>query len=321
MSVEPLIHSEERISLYPIVHEDLWKFYKRHISTFWTPEEISYSEDMADWNKLSSPEKYFIEMVLAFFASSDFIVNQHIETNFADKIKYIELKMYYNFQAMIEDIHSTTYADLINTYVSDETRKKELTHAVQTIPAVKKKADWARKYIYANGDDEVDMFVRRLIVFSVVEGVFFSGSFCAIFWLKKRGILPGLTFSNELISRDEGLHRDVACHIYREHIVNKLSEDELIRIVVEGVDIEKEFVSSSLRVDLIGINSKLMTKYIEYVADHLLVGLIGRKHYNTPNPFDWMTLMSLDVKTNFFEGRVSQYSKAEDGDIDFDCDF
>ena len=318
---EPIIHSEERTSLYPIEHRDIWNFYQKHKSTFWTPEEIAYSEDLRDWAKLTDDEKFFIENVLGFFAGSDFLVNTHLETDFTSKMKYLELQSYYRFQQMIEDIHSQTYADLINVLVSDQKRRDELTHAVERIPSIKKKSDWAKNYIYTDSDDEVKTFVRRLVVFSVVEGVFFSGSFAAIFWLKKRSMLPGLTFSNELISRDEGLHRDVACHIYKNHIVNKLSEEEVINIVTDGVEIEKEFVSSCLPVDLIGINSKSMRQYIEYVADHLLVNLIGKKHYKTSNPFDWMSLMSLDRKTNFFERRVAEYSKAEVGEIEFDADF
>ena len=260
-------------------------------------------------------------MVLGFFAGSDFIVNEHISTDFADKMKYLELNFYYDFQKMIENIHSNTYADLINTLVKDNNRKEELQRAVIEIPAVKKKAEWAKNYIYKNSGDEVETFVRRLIAFSCFEGIFFSGSFCAIFWLKKRGLMPGLTFSNELISRDEGLHRDVACHLYKNHIVNKLEESEVINIVKDAVEIEQEFVCDSLPVNLIGMNSGLMCQYIEYVADHLLINLIGRRHFNKENPFDWMSLISLENKQNFFERRVSNYSKGEVGEINFDDDF
>lgn len=320
-SYEPIIHQKERLALYPILHTDIWDFYKKHVSTFWTSTEIDYSDDMKDWNKLSNDEKYYIEMVLGFFAGSDFIVNEHLCTNFIDKIKILELQIYYRYQAMMEDIHSNTYADLLNTYIKDNNRKEELFNAVSTIKCVKKKADWAKKYIYADNNNESKTFVRRMVVFSVVEGVFFSGSFCAIFWIKKRGLLPGLTYSNELISRDEGLHRDMACHIYKNHIVNKLSDDEIFDIVKEGVEIEKEFVTDALPVSLIGMNSVLMRQYIEYVADHLLMNLIGKKYYNTQNPFEWMTLISLDSKGNFFETRVNNYAKAEMGNIVFDCDF
>lgn len=318
---EPIIHSTPRLSLYPIQHKDIMKFYKDHESTFWTAGEIDYSEDTKHWETLTKDEKYYIEMVLGFFAGSDFIVNEHISTDFAGKMKYLELNFYYDFQKMMENIHSNTYADLINTLVKDSNRKENLQNAVIKIPAVQKKATWAKNYIYKNSGDEVETFVRRLIAFACVEGIFFSGSFCAIFWLKKRGLMPGLTFSNELISRDEGLHRDVACHLYKNHIVNKLDEEEVINIVKDAVEIEQEFVSDSLPVNLIGMNSKLMCQYIEYVADHLLVNLIGRRHFNKENPFDWMSLISLENKQNFFEGRVSNYSKGEVGEINFDDDF
>lgn len=318
---EPIIHAKQRLSLYPIQHPDLWDFYKKHESTFWTAGEIDYSEDTKHWEKLTVDERYYIEMVLGFFAGSDFIVNEHIATDFVEKMKYMELQIYYDFQKMIENIHSNTYADLINTLVKNNDRKIELQHAVERIPAVNKKAEWAKNYIYKNVGNETETFVRRLIAFSCVEGIFFSGSFCAIFWLKKRGLMPGLTFSNELISRDEGLHRDVACHIYKNHIVNKLEDSEVISIVKDAVEIEKEFVTDSLPVNLIGMNSNLMCQYIEYVADHLLVNLIGHRHYKTQNPFDWMSLISLENKQNFFEGRVSAYAKAEVGEIGFDDDF
>lgn len=318
---EPIIHSQQRLSLYPLEFPDIFKFYKNHESTFWTSGEIDYSEDIKHWETLSNDEKHYVEMVLGFFAGSDFIVNEHIATNFVDKMKYLELNFYYDFQKMIENIHSNTYADLINTLVKDMKRKAELQEAVVKIPAVQKKAEWAKNYIYKNTGDEVETFVRRLIAFSCVEGIFFSGSFCAIFWLKKRGLMPGLTFSNELISRDEGLHRDVACYLYKNHIVHKLDESEVINIVRDAVKIEQEFVSDSLPVNLIGMNSNLMCQYIEYVADHLLTNLIGYRYFNKKNPFDWMTLISLENKQNFFEGRVSNYSKGEVGEINFDESF
>lgn len=322
-SYEPIIHQKERLALYPILHTDIWNFYKKHMSAFWTSTEIDYSDDMKDWEKLSNDERYYIEMVLGFFAGSDFIVNEHLCTNFIEKIKILELQIYYRFQAMMEDIHSNTYADLINAYVKNNDRKEELFNAVQSIECIKKKAEWAKKYIYNSdeNENESNTFIRRMVVFSVVEGVFFSGSFCAIFWLKKRGLMPGLTFSNELISRDEGLHRDMACHIYKNHIVNKLNEDEIINIVKDGVDIEKEFVTTALPVELLGMNSLLMREYIEFVADHLLYNLIGKKYYNTQNPFPWMTLISLESKGNFFETRVNAYAKGEIGEIIFDSDF
>jgi len=214
------------------------------------------------------------------------------------------------------------YADMIETFVKDKTRKAELFSAIETIPVVKKKAEWARKYIYDKSTDEVEQFVTRLVVFSIVEGIFFSGSFCSIFWVKKRGLMPGLTISNEFISRDEGLHRDLACYVYRDLIVNKLSEDRVIEMVKDGVELEKEFIRDALPVELIGMNSRLMSQYIEFVADHLLANLIGKRVYFTENPFDWMNLISLETKTNFFEKRVSAYSKATNGELTFgDSDF
>lgn len=318
---EPLLHNEERTALYPLENVEIWNFYKDHISTFWTADEVDLNDDIIDWNtKLTDNERYYLEMILGFFAMSDFIVNENLATNFMQKVSLRELQMYYRFQMAIEDIHSTVYADMINTFVKSNERKLELFNAVKTIPVVEKKANWARKHIYDNSQDEVDKFVTRLLVFSVVEGIFFSGSFCSIFWVKKRGLLPGLTFSNELISRDEGLHRDVACYVYKNLIVNKLSEDRVIEIVKEGVELEKEFVKEALPVELIGMNSELMTQYIEFVADHLLINLIGRKVYLTDNPFPWMTMISLETKTNFFEKRVSSYSKATNGEMVFDKD-
>jgi ribonucleoside-diphosphate reductase beta chain len=316
---EPIIHDKERVNFYPIKEKNIMDFYNLHRSSFWTEQEIDMTDDVKDWNSLSNDERYYIEMVLSFFASSDFIVNQHLHNNFISRITLPELQIYYRFQAMMEDIHSLTYSNMINALVSDENRKSELFSAVVNIPVVSKKADWARKYILET-DDEVDDFINRLIAFSVVEGVFFSGSFCAIFWLKKRGIMNGLTNSNELISRDEGLHRDVACYIYKNMIVNKKTKKQVIDIVKDGVEIEKEFVTESLPVDLIGMNSKLMCKYIEYVADHLLYNLIGEKYYNTENPFEWMNLISMEEKTNFFEIRPTAYSRADYDDISFDAD-
>lgn len=308
---EPIISDIKRNSIQPIKYPDLMKFYKQHQSTFWTSEEIDYTQDIKDWNKLTDGERHYVEMILAFFAASDLIVNKHIMTNFIDKIKYLELELYYTFQAMMENIHSETYAQQIEVLIQDENRKDELRNAVNTISTVQRKSEWAYKYINDNIHDETEAFVRRLIAFSVVEGVFFSGSFCAIFWFKKRNLLPGLCFANELISRDEGLHRDVACHIYRHHIVNKLPESEVISIVSDGVKIEQDFVRDSLPVDLIGMDGKKMCEYIEYVADHLLQNLGLPKYYNTSNPFEWMAMISMETKTNFFEGRVSQYSKAD----------
>ena len=321
---EPLLNNPERLGLYPLEKPQVWQFYKDHISTFWTADEVDLTEDVNDWvNKLTDQERYYIEMVLGFFAMSDFIVNENLSVNFMNKVTLKELQMYYRFQMAMEDIHSTVYADMINTFVKNEARKAELLNAITTIPVVKKKADWARKFIYADkaNSSPVKQFVTRLIVFSVVEGIFFSGSFCSIFWLKKRGLMPGLTISNEFISRDEGLHRDMACYLYRDCIVNKLPEEELLTIVDEGVQLEKEFVKEALPVELIGMNSALMCQYIEFVADHLLLNLIGKKHYNAENPFPWMNLISLETKTNFFEKRVAAYAKATNGTVSFDHEF
>jgi ribonucleoside-diphosphate reductase beta chain len=321
MTYEPILHDDERVSLYPLQRQDIWELYQNHKSTFWTAEEIDLSDDLNDWKKLTKQEKYFIEMTLGFFAASDLIVNEHLSHDFIEKITLLELQIYYRFQAMMEDIHSNTYADMINAYVNDENRKDELFNSVKRIPCVQKKGQWAQKHIHSVENDEVKRWVTRLVVFAAVEGIFFSGSFCSIFWLKKRGLMPGLTFSNELISRDEGLHRDVACYVYKHLIQNKLEEEEVIAIISEAVDMEKEFVTKSLPVDIIGMNSRLMCQYIEYVADHLLVNLIGRRVYNVKNPFDWMVLISMQGKTNFFEKRVSEYSRAEVSEIRFDLPF
>jgi len=261
-------------------------------------------------------------------------VNENLGDDFADIVRYRELEIYYHFQIMMEDIHSRTYADLIETYVQDAEEKRQLFEAVETIPIVKKKAEWCRRFINMSCGDggmtreqRIHNFVTRLVAFAVVEGVFFSGSFCSIFWMKKRGKLPGLTFSNELISRDEGVHRDVACYIYRENIVNKLTEAEVLDIVTSGVELEKEFVCEAIPVDMIGMNKELMCQYIEFVADHLLQSLGYRKYYTTENPFDWMNMISMEGKTNFFEKRVGEYAKglaetsARDNEIAFDDEF
>lgn len=318
---EPILHDEQRLALYPVVDNHFWRWYQSHIETFWTAREIDLTMDANDWNKLTDDERYYIEMVLGFFAASDMIVNEHLETDFIERITLPELQMYYRFQAMMEDIHTTMYADLIQTLVTDTKRRDELFHAVQTVPVVQKKAEWARSHIYKTDGNDVENFVRRLIVFACVEGIFFSGSFCAIFWLKKRGLMPGLIKSNEFISRDEGIHRDVACDVYRLRIKNKLDKDEVIKIVTDAVQIEQEFVQASLPVELIGMNSALMCEYIEFVADHLLMNLIGRRHYNGSNPFPWMSLISMNTKDNFFEVRNSNYIKGKTGKISFDEDF
>ncbi len=301
---EPLLkENKDRFVLFPIKYDEIWKMYKKAQASFWTAEEIDLSSDIKDWGKLNKNEKYFISHVLAFFAASDGIVNENLAVNFMKEVQIPEARSFYGFQIMIENIHSETYSLLIDTYIKDPEEKRKLFNAIETIPCVKKKADWALKWI------ESENFVERLIAFAAIEGILFSGSFCSIFWLKKRGLMPGLSFSNELISRDEGLHCDFACLLYKM-IQNKLSAQRIYEIIGNAVEIEKEFVSSALPVDLIGMNSKLMCQYIEFVADRLIVALGYPKLYHATNPFDFMELISLQGKTNFFEKRVGEYQKA-----------
>ena len=279
------------------------------------------SEDVADWkNKLSEDERYFIKHILAFFAASDGIVNENLAENFVNEVQYSEAKFFYGFQIMMENVHSETYSLLIDTYVKNEEEKDKLFNAIETFPAIKKKAEWALKWI------ESDSFAERLIAFAAVEGIFFSGAFCSIFWLKKRGLLPGLTFSNELISSDEGLHCDYAVHLHNNHVVNKVPKERIREIIVDALNIEREFVTESLPVSLIGMNAKLMTQYLEFVTDRLLGEFNCENEYNATNPFDFMEMISLEGKTNFFEKRVSEYQKAGvksggTGSISFDADF
>ena len=302
---EPLLQENKgRFVLFPIEHDDIWKFYKKAEASFWTAEEIDLSQDLSDWENLNDGERHFITHVLAFFAASDGIVNENLAEHFVAEVQYTEAKFFYGFQIAIENIHSETYSLLIDTYVKDGVEKDRLFNAIETMDCVKKKADWALRWI-----DEGN-FAERLIAFAAVEGIFFSGSFCSIFWLKKRGLMPGLSFSNELISRDEGLHCDFACHLYTKHVVNRLPEDTVVEIIKDAVSIEKEFVTDSLPVNLIGMNADLMCQYIEFVADRLLNELIGKKIYNSTNPFDFMEMISLQGKTNFFEKRVGEYQKA-----------
>jgi ribonucleoside-diphosphate reductase beta chain len=302
---EPILtENKDRFVLFPIVHHDIWKYYKQAEASFWTAEEIDLSQDLRDWENLNDGERHFITHVLAFFAASDGIVNENLAEHFVGEVQYTEAKFFYGFQIAMENVHSETYSLLIDTYVKNPQVKDKLLHAIETMDCVKKKAEWALRWIN-NGN-----FQERLIAFAAVEGVFFSGSFCSIFWLKKRGLMPGLTFSNELISRDEGLHCDFACHLYTEHINNKLPDETVIGIIKDAVEIEKEFVTDSLPVNLIGMNSVLMCQYIEFVADRLLNELVGVKVYNATNPFDFMEMISLRGKTNFFEKRVAEYQKA-----------
>jgi len=303
---EPILKENGgRFVLFPIQHNDIWEMYKKSEASFWTAEEIDLAQDMSDWeNKLNENEQYFIKNVLAFFAASDGIVNENLAENFVSEVQYTEAKFFYGFQIAMENVHSETYSLLIDTLIKDTTEKDKLFNAIETMDCVKKKADWALDWI-DNGS-----YAERLVAFAAVEGIFFSGSFCSIFWLKKRGLMPGLSFSNELISRDEGLHCDFACLLYNNHLVNKLPKSRVAKIISDAVDIEKEFVTDSLPVSLIGMNAKLMQQYIEFVADRLLTELGCDKIYNSSNPFDFMEMISLQGKTNFFEKRVAEYQKA-----------
>jgi len=299
-----LIENKDRFVLFPIKHNAIWEMYKKAEASFWTAEEIDLAQDLQDWNtKLNDDERHFIKHVLAFFAASDGIVNENLAINFLNEVQYPEARCFYGFQVMIENIHSETYSLLIDTYIKEPTEKDKLFHAIDTVSCVGKKAEWALKWINSKS------FAERLIAFAAVEGIFFSGSFCSIFWLKKRGLMPGLTFSNELISRDEGLHCDFACLIYNQ-LKNKLSVDRITEIITNAVSIEKEFVSDALPVRLIGMNAELMCQYIEFVADRLLQSLGCPKFYNAANPFPFMEMISLQGKTNFFEKRVAEYQKA-----------
>lgn len=301
-----LKENKDRFVLFPIKYQDVWKMYKQAEASFWTAEEIDLSHDQKDWDeRLNDNERHFVKHVLAFFAASDGIVNENLAVNFMREVQIPEARCFYGFQIMIENIHSETYSLLIDTYIKDPAEKDRLLNAMETVPCVTKKAEWALRWISKKNAS----FAERLIAFAAVEGIFFSGSFCSIFWLKKRGLMPGLTFSNELISRDEGLHCDFACLLY-SMLKSKLTIERVHEIIGNAVEIEKEFVTDALPVDLIGMNAKLMCQYIEFVADRLLVALGYRKLFNATNPFDFMELISLQGKTNFFEKRVAEYQKA-----------
>jgi len=308
-------------TLFPINNKylNVWNLYKKALSVFWTVEEIDLTKDKNDWEKLNENEQYFIKNILAFFAGSDGIVNENIQNRFINEIDDQEVKCFYGFQEAMENIHSETYSLLIDTYITDENEKTKLFNGIETIPCVKKKAEWAIKWI----EDKESNFNTRLVAFACVEGIFFSGSFCAIFWLKKRGLMPGLTFSNELISRDEGLHTEFAVELYHTR-TEHLSATTFYKIVKNAVEIEKEFITESLPCNLIGMNSTLMKQYIEFVADRLSVQFGYNKIYNVENPFDFMDLISMRTKTNFFEKRVGEYGKAgvsvEDNEMELDLD-
>ena len=324
--LEPILQeNKDRFVLFPIKHHDIWEWYKKQEASFWTVEEIDLSQDIIDWTtKLNEDEQYFIKHILAFFAASDGIVNENLAENFVNEVQYTEAKFFYGFQIMMENIHSEMYSLLIDTLIKDDTEKDRLFHAIENFDAIKKKAEWAIRWI------ESPSFAERLIAFAAVEGIFFSGSFCSIFWLKKRGLLPGLATSNEFISRDEGMHCDFAVHLHNHHLLNKVPEDRIKKIILEALDIEREFITESLPVDLIGMNSRLMIQYLEFVTDRLLGELGCSKEFDVENPFDFMDMISLEGKTNFFEKRVSEYQKAgvkqtengkEEQSISFDLEF
>lgn len=319
---EPLLkENPNRFVIFPIQDNEIWEFYKKAEASFWTAEEIDLSNDLADWEKLNDNERHFVKHVLAFFAASDGIVNENLAEQFVNEVQVTEAKFFYGFQIAIENIHSETYSLLIDTLIKDKKEKDYLFNAVDTVPAVQKKAEWALKWI----NDE-QPFAERLVAFAAVEGIFFSGSFCSIFWLKKRGLMPGLSFSNELISRDEGLHCDFACLLFSK-LNNRSSEERVKEILLDAVEIEKEFITEALPASLIGMNSDMMKDYIEFVADRLFNALGFSKVFNTANPFPWMELISLQGKTNFFEKRVGDYQKAgvmnknDHNEFDMDADF
>lgn len=302
-SAEPILCEEQnRYVLFPIQHDDIWQSYKKAEASFWTAEEIDLNRDMKDWAALKDEERHFISHILGFFAGSDGIVMENLGMRFMNEVKISEARCFYGFQMMMENIHSETYSLLIDTYVKDTNEKTKLLNAIDTIPCVRKKADWAIKWI----QDDKNTFAMRLLAFAAVEGVFFSGSFCALFWLKRRGIMPGLTFSNELISRDEGMHTDFAVLLYSK-LHHRVPEKDVHAMFIEAVAIEQEFITDSLPCRLIGMNADLMGTYIEYVADRLLQQLGYNKVWNSQNPFDFMEMCSLTAKTNFFEKRVSEY--------------
>ncbi|XP_017470671.1 PREDICTED: ribonucleoside-diphosphate reductase subunit M2 [Rhagoletis zephyria] len=304
-TIEPLLkENPRRFVIMPIEYPDIWQMYKKAEASFWTVEEVDLSKDMDDWARLTDNERHFISHVLAFFAASDGIVNENLVERFSQEVQITEARCFYGFQIAMENVHSEMYSILIDTYIKDGKQRDYLFNAIETMPAVKRKADWALAWISSKSAN----FGERIIAFAAVEGIFFSGSFASIFWLKKRGLMPGLTFSNELISRDEGLHCDFACLMF-QHLIQKPSRDRIIEIIAEAVKIEQEFLTDALPVNLIGMNCQLMSDYIEFVADRLLVELGVGKIYNTQNPFSFMELISLDGKTNFFEKKVGEYQK------------
>ena len=318
---DPLLTpNDNRFVMFPIEHEDIWEMYKKQVDCFWRAEEIDLSKDVDHWNSLTSDEKYFLSMILAFFAASDGIVLENLAVRFMNDVQVSEARAFYGFQIAMENIHSQTYSLLIETYIKDQSEKMRLLQALEHFPCIKKKGDWAKKWI---GDNR-SSFATRLIAFACIEGIFFSGAFCSIFWLKKRGLMPGLTFSNELISRDEALHCEFAILLYKK-LQKKVTKAKIYEIIKEAVEIENEFICEALPCRLIGMNSTLMTQYIQFVADRLVVQLGYDKIYNVGNPFDFMEMISIESKTNFFERRVSDYALAEktktDDMFEFNADF
>ena len=318
LKLEPLLtESKNRYVMFPIEDQDIWGMYKKQVECFWRAEEIDLSKDFQGWNKLNENEQYFIKMIIAFFAASDGIVLENIAIRFMSDVQLSEARAFYGFQIAMENIHSEVYSLLIETYIKKKSEKEILFKSLENFPCIKKKADWAIKWI----NDEKSDFATRLVAFACVEGIFFSGAFCSIYWLKKRGLMPGLTFSNELISRDEALHTEFAVLLYTK-LQNKLTKEKIYEIIKESVKIEQEFICEALPCRLIGMNAKLMSQYIEFVADRLVVQLGYEKIYNSQNPFDFMEMISIEGKTNFFEKRVGEYALAtkDKDDTVFDID-
>ena len=314
---EPLLAPDDnRFVMFPIKYQDIWDMYQKQVDCFWRPEEIDLSKDLAHWDALNADERFFISMILAFFAASDGIVLENLAQRFMSDVQVSEARAFYGFQIAMENIHSHTYSNLIETYIRDKEEKHKLFNAISNYPCIKKKSDWAQKWIH----DHRSSFATRLVAFACVEGIFFSGAFCSIFWMKKRGLLPGLTFSNELISRDEALHCEFAVLLYSK-LVKKMDKSRIHEIIKEAVEIETEFICEALPCRLIGMNSQMMTQYIQFVADRLCVQLGYKKIYNVSNPFDFMELISLERKTNFFEHSISEYSLANKSNSDIAFEF
>ena len=320
LNIEPLLREDDnRFVMFPIVHQDIWEMYKKQVDCFWRAEEVDLSKDLTHWESLNDNEKYFISMILAFFAASDGIVLENLGLRFMTDVKISEARAFYGFQIAMENIHSQMYSMLIETYIKNKNEKSKLFNAIENFECIKKKADWAIKWI----EDKNSSFATRLVAFACVEGIFFSGAFCSIYWLKKRGLMPGLTFSNELISRDEALHTEFAILLYSK-LNNKLEFELISHIIKEAVEIEKNFIIEALPCKLIGMNANLMSQYIEYIADRLMVQLGYSKIFHSSNPFSFMELISIESKTNFFEKRVSEYAladKSDDNAFEFTMDF